>query len=966
MKNFIKRVITFAVIGYAYQSAFSQATNGTVLNNNYNSTWYLGWSNNGVNPLLFKTNAINRSKFNGIVNYNISGYNGARNGYMLVGNDNNSISAGNPNIYTQKGAFSMLHLNGTGSQYQEFGYRPWMNAGVTFTGNRDLSYVGLRQVGTAEDFTEMTIMWSDNSGGGAGPDDMAFRFTGDGNGNTNISSNLQTNDDLDGLHIARFAPTGEFGLGNTFGINAPGTPANLYVRPASLGHYSLSDLRSVWQQFTNRDGTTGTGTGETANDGLRFGIIGNANTNINGTAALYNQENRALLFSTNANTNTINITGGATNERMRLMSVGTPTNLAGGGFGVFNPAGINTNFTRMAISHNPGNPITRPLSLLHLGYNTGAVAITPGTDGWRPWMDIGIFTTNGTDNVYLGLKDEGGPLGDRQDAVLSWGDNQVSGLPPGNGPDNFRMIFTSTTAPSGGGTPPATGVNGLEGMRMTPTTTAGVFTGIGGDPTANQYGPAGTSINPTATLEVNSWGVTTAPGGSSGLRFTNLNTTSPTTANPGTGVLSVNANGDVIYVPGGGSTFGNACGATPNPLTTDIEIPLNHHNLHFTGVGNSNTDIVAIGWNCGLNPLLNAYGKLDVVQLGTTSGIFTPTPYSIAGRFTSAPQTSPTIASIGIQAQALNSPNTNAGVYSIASGSGMANYGIFSTASGATSNYAGYFNGNVIRTGTDNFTSDSTLKQNIQPITDARGIIRQLLPKTYEFNHSVHPNMELPNGKQWGLLSQQVATILPELVTEITHPAQYDSLGNEEHASFTYKALNYQAFTSILIQAVKEQDTSIDSLKATNDSLVIVNNKQDSIINNLNDRLSRLENCLSGILPVLCQMSHNSIQQNTPEVQQAIRSQLSVYLSNREAIILDQNVPNPFAEQTTINFSIPETVQKAQIHFYDGTGKLLKVVDIRERGLGSITVFGSDLSAGTYMYTLVADGVNVATKKMVK
>lgn len=47
-------------------------------------------------------------------------------------------------------------------------------------------------------------------------------------------------------------------------------------------------------------------------------------------------------------------------------------------------------------------------------------------------------------------------------------------------------------------------------------------------------------------------------------------------------------------------------------------------------------------------------------------------------------------------------------------------------------------------------------------------------------------------------------------------------------------------------------------------------------------------------------------------------------------------------------------------------GKLIKTVDIRERGLGSITVFGSDLSSGTYMYTLVADGVNVATKKMVK
>lgn len=117
---------------------------------------------------------------------------------------------------------------------------------------------------------------------------------------------------------------------------------------------------------------------------------------------------------------------------------------------------------------------------------------------------------------------------------------------------------------------------------------------------------------------------------------------------------------------------------------------------------------------------------------------------------------------------------------------------------------------------------------------------------------------------------------------------------------------------------------------------------------------------------VLCQLSHNAIQQNTPQAQEAIRQQLSVYLSNKEAIILDQNIPNPFAEQTVINFSIPESVKSAQIHFYDGIGSLIKTVEISQRGLGSITVFGADLSSGTYMYTLVADGINVATKKMVK
>jgi hypothetical protein len=44
-----------------------------------------------------------------------------------------------------RGAFSLLHLNGNGI-VQEFGYRPWMKTGITLSDNNDMSYIGLRQV----------------------------------------------------------------------------------------------------------------------------------------------------------------------------------------------------------------------------------------------------------------------------------------------------------------------------------------------------------------------------------------------------------------------------------------------------------------------------------------------------------------------------------------------------------------------------------------------------------------------------------------------------------------------------------------------------------------------------------------------------------------------------------------------------------------------------------------------------
>jgi hypothetical protein len=208
---------------------------------------------------------------------------------------------------------------------------------------------------------------------------------------------------------------------------------------------------------------------------------------------------------------------------------------------------------------------------------------------------------------------------------------------------------------------------------------------------------------------------------------------------------------------------------------------------------------------------------------------------------------------------------------------------------------------------------------------------------SYDWNHNVHPELNLDSVNHVGFIAQEIAQIDPRL----TYLADNDLLHVE-----------YDKVVPILAEAIEELHEEVET--------------KDSIIEDLNTRLTQLENCLSGILPYLCQLSQSAVQANTPLAQEEVRKNLNVTLSSRSTIVLDQNVPNPFAEQTIINFSIPATVVKAQIHFYDGNGKLIQSVDVAERGLGSLTVFGSDLSTGTYTYTLVADGVVVATKKMMK
>jgi hypothetical protein len=113
-------------------------------------------------------------------------------------------------------------------------------------------------------------------------------------------------------------------------------------------------------------------------------------------------------------------------------------------------------------------------------------------------------------------------------------------------------------------------------------------------------------------------------------------------------------------------------------------------------------------------------------------------------------------------------------------------------------------------------------------------------------------------------------------------------------------------------------------------------------------------------------MNNRTIESTPSEVQEELRSVIDVELSDKNNIVLNQNVPNPFAERTTITYTIPESVMKAQIIFYDGSGNLINTVDIDERGDGQLNVFASDLSTGVYTYSLVADGRVVMTKKMMK
>ena len=79
---------------------------------------------------------------------------------------------------------------------------------------------------------------------------------------------------------------------------------------------------------------------------------------------------------------------------------------------------------------------------------------------------------------------------------------------------------------------------------------------------------------------------------------------------------------------------------------------------------------------------------------------------------------------------------------------------------------------------------------------------------------------------------------------------------------------------------------------------------------------------------------------------------------------LIQNSPNPFSSQTQIRFTLPDNTRNAYIYIFDMTGKMQKQIAVNS-SMESVTINGYELSAGIYLYTLVVNGQEVDTKRMI-
>lgn len=448
--------------------------------------------------------------------------------------------------------------------------------------------------------------------------------------------------------------------------------------------------------------------------------------------------------------------------------------------------------------------------------------------------------------------------------------------------------------------------------------------------------------------------------GTSGLRFIKLNAQSATTTNPGSGLLSVNQFGDVIYVPapivnctwdllGTNDLF---TGIAPACRTGNVAIgtitPL--AKLHVAKVDLTATTLTAqridatggIATTTGL--LSMASGSSSSYVIGVNGVATAGQNKNIGGQF-SVNYTSAMLEGIGCLGQA----NSNLGIgvhtgvkgeatggkYNIAVNGGahgnngaINNIGVYGEATGPGNTWAIFANGAVGSTNGYFVVSDLILKHDPTAITNSAAIINSLQPKSYTFKTGEYPNLNMPSGVHYGLLSQNVSTVLPNAVKKGHIQQIKDSIGNIVYDSLSFDMVNYIELIPVLIDYVQHQQSQIDSL------------------------VSQINQCCN--TKKLIETSENN------------STHISINLEDKFNCILLQNVPNPFGDHTQIRVLRSDTSTKAEILISTVNGIELQRISLGNTIENVLDIETSTLTSGVYLYSLIINGEIIDSKKMIK
>lgn len=242
-----------------------------------------------------------------------------------------------------------------------------------------------------------------------------------------------------------------------------------------------------------------------------------------------------------------------------------------------------------------------------------------------------------------------------------------------------------------------------------------------------------------------------------------------------------------------------------------------------------------------------------------------------------------------------------------------------------------HVNGSAVKPGGGDWgtASDAKLKSNVQSFTKGIDAVMQINPVTFNYNGKA--GIEDTETVHTGIIAQEFQKISPESIfrykhTEVTDLG--DDKGFKTGATEEYLGVDPSQITYMLVNAVKEQQ---------------------AIINDLKDQVAEM----------------SKVGFSAPAATDHIHYSTVVLNGEEEKALLAQNAPNPFTENTKIDYYVPTSSKAASVSFTDITGKEVKRINIDHTGLGTLDVSIKEMPIGIYSYSLVIDGSTIASKKMV-
>lgn len=196
-------------------------------------------------------------------------------------------------------------------------------------------------------------------------------------------------------------------------------------------------------------------------------------------------------------------------------------------------------------------------------------------------------------------------------------------------------------------------------------------------------------------------------------------------------------------------------------------------------------------------------------------------------------------------------------------------------------------------------TSDARYKKDITALEGSLGKLLKMRGVAYNWDKARNPDMGFGDEKQLGFIAQEVEKVLPEMVYTMENG---------------YKAVNYTALIPVMVEAIKEQQSTIAKLQ---------------------DELTRISEIQSGNLDPLSASSTMTIR------------------------------PNPSNDVVTIGFTGIDPTAQSSVLIFDMNGKLIKTIELTTRNMDKLELAKGTLDPGMYIVSLISNNKELHTQRLI-